>query len=146
MWHVTNGTPPPHTFFYQGLVTVRYLCFLYVSSLSVKTPLSSQTTRPWVDFDNPGGGWRKTVLRGVFRGGGGGGTDTPGFGWICFSVTEVHLTPVEGGRVSRTRKRDHDPKKKINFFPIPCQNPDESVMEDKIQSLQQVLLLFITER
>ena len=44
MWHVTNGTPPPHTFFYQGLVTVRYLCFLYVSSLSVKTPLSSQVS------------------------------------------------------------------------------------------------------
>jgi hypothetical protein len=44
MWHVTNGTPPPHTFFYQGPVTVRYLCFLYVSSLSVKTPLSSQVT------------------------------------------------------------------------------------------------------
>jgi hypothetical protein len=27
----------------------------------------------------------------------GGGTDTPGGGWICLSVTEVHLTQGEGG-------------------------------------------------
>jgi hypothetical protein len=38
-----------------------------------------------VDSGNPGGGWRKIVLRGVLRGGGL-ETDTPGGGWICLTV------------------------------------------------------------
>ncbi len=32
-------------------------------------------------------------------------------------MTEVHLKPVEGGRVSRTRKRDPDPQKREKIGP-----------------------------
>jgi len=43
-----------------------------------------------VDFDNPGRGWRKIVLRGVLTGVGWRQV-LRGGGWICLSVTD-HLT------------------------------------------------------
>ncbi len=44
---------------------------------------------------NPGGGWRKIVLRGVLRRGGV-ETDTPGGGRICLSVTGCVHTNICG--------------------------------------------------
>jgi hypothetical protein len=72
-------------------------------------------------WQSRGGGWRKIVLRGVLRGGG--WTDTPGGGWICLSVTEVHLTQGEGGSGGVTKKQwknmDPDEEKKKSTFLIP---------------------------
>ncbi len=81
--------------------------------------LPSLFEKSTVDFGNPGGGWRKIVSRGVFRGGGWRQT-LRGWGWICRSVTEVYLT--QGGGCHKQKEGILTGEKFIQYFSNPFPN------------------------